>query len=435
MSLSPPETTHYDDLRIALSRWRKRTIGLLWIVYASFYLCRVNLAAAQKNLAVAEGITKHQLGSLLAGLKVFYAIGQFINGALADRFGPRVLITLGLGVSAGLNMVFAHLHDFRWMAVTWAINGYFQAFGWTSVVRTTANWFPARLRDAASGILGTSYILGSGLSWLLAGWLTQAYGWRYAFWVPAWVCAGVTILFLIVGRARPEDVGLGGIDSDAEPNETTPGEACPIWRSVLASPRLWSLACANAALIFGYHGLLDWTPHYLAESGGIAAAAAARRAFLMPLGGAIGCAGMTWIARRRSRQLGPAAVAVPLVILAGLTCAFPVLADGAPQLLPIALVLLGAFSSTPASLMACAMPANIAGSAGAGTAAGLVDAAGYVGSAGSSWVSGRIMESVSATRGQAAAWRVVWRVWPIGMIIAAAMVALSARPRKPEDTD
>ena len=420
--------TQYDDARAALSRWRKRTIALLWVTYAAFYLCRVNLAAAQHDLARERGLTKDRLGLLLSLLKGVYAVGQFVNGLLADRIGPRRLIAVGLTGSAVVNAIFAHLVDFRAMAVAWAANGYLQACGWTSVVRTIANWFPSRLRDAASGLIGTSYILGSGFSWLLAGVLTERYGWRYAFWGPAWVCLAVTLVFLVGVRERPQDAGLPGEgDGGNEPG----GAVCPRRLGALASPRLWALAAANLALFFGYHGLLDWTPHYLAEVGGVGAAAAAQKAFLMPLGGAIGCLGVTWLARRRGQPLGAVAVAAPLLMLAALVWVFPDLVERAPGAARPGLALMGFLSAGPAALMACSMPANIASFGDAATAAGFVDATGYLGSAASGWVSGAILTRVARVSGQRAAWRSVWRTWPLGMVAAAVMVLIAARPHAP----
>lgn len=429
------QTTQYDEARRALSHWRQRTLALLWLIYASFYLCRVNLASAQRSLCARQGLSKRQLGWILAAMKTLYAAGQLINGALADRFGPRRLIVTGLIGSAALNMLFAHLHQFGGMAITWALNGYFQACGWTPVVRIIANWFPSRLRDAASGIIGTSYILGSGLSWLLAGRLTDAYGWRYAFWVPAWVCMAMVVVVLGAVKSKTDEVGLSGIDEDTMASAPGPSEGCPTWRWVLASPRLWMLAAANCALIYGSHGLLDWTPHYLAEVQQSTAGAAAAQAFVMPLGGAVGCLVVTFVARRAPGRLDYRPVVACVLALAFLTWLFPLVAESAAGAVPVALFLLGACSSGPASLMACAMPANIATSRGAGTAAGLVDASAYVGSALSGWSSGRIIDHVAARRGQMAAWRTVWRVWPIGMLLAALLLAgCLARAEREERT-
>lgn len=426
---SPRQSTYSEDVRAAFSHWRRRTLALLWVVYAGYYLCRVNLAAAQGDVAAREGITKRQLGTILACMKVCYAIGQFVNGALADRFGPRVLVTAGLVVSGLLNMVFAHLNGFRWMPAVWGANGYFQACGWTSVVHIIANWFPGHLGEMASGVIGTSYILGGGFSWLLAGRLTESHGWRYAFWVPAWTCLGLAVLFLTTVRVRPEEAGLPSESSPDVPRE--PEVEHNGWLSVLANRRLWALAIANAALIYGYHGLLDWTPHYLSDVGGLSAEAASRRAFFMPLGGAIGCTAIAAFSRAYACRLGLKAVVPLMLALAALTFLFPTVVENAPGLAPLMLLALGIFSSPPASLIACAMPADIAGKQGAGQAAGIVDAMAYVGSALSGWSSGRIMSTVAQTRGQTAAWRTVWRFWPMGMVLAAILIVLSRCGEQP----
>jgi sugar phosphate permease len=404
---------------------RKFTLALLWVIYAAHYLCRVNLAAAQKVLAADRGLSKHQLGGLLSLLKVCYGSGQFINGHLADRLSPRRLIILGLTASGILNLLFAHQDRFGWFAVLWAANGYFQAFGWTSVVRLAANWFPPRLRETASGILGTSYVLGSGLSWLLAGRLTQAFGWRYAFWCPAWVCFAVVALVVFFVRDHPRSEPA----ADAGPEEVQ-AASCPATASSPLGGRwaLAGLAFAQTCLLFGYHGVLDWTPHYLAEVSRVGAGAAANRAFLMPLGGGLGCLALALIARRYPGKLGLyRTVVVPLLVLAALIVVFPGLPHRAPQALPGGLLVLGAISSPPASVMACALPADLCGAEAAGRAAGLVDASGYVGSALSGWVSGQVLDRLGARRGPDVAWAFVWRLWAAGVLLAAGLVTLIAR--------
>lgn len=407
----------------AEARSRKLTLALLWVIYATHYLCRVNLAGAQKELAADRGLGKHQLGLLLSLLKICYGSGQFINGHLADRLSPRRLIALGLTVSGVLNLLFAHQSQFRWFAVLWALNGYFQAFGWTSVVRLAANWFPPRLRETASGILGTSYVLGSGLSWLLAGRLTQTLGWRYAFWSPAWIAFAVVGLVLLLVRDHPREAA-------APTAAASPAPCAPEASSLLSRRRLalGCLAVAQTCLLFGYHGLLDWTPHYLAEVGHVGAAVAADRAFLLPLGGGLGCLVLALISRRHPGKLGPArTVVAPLLLLVVLTLVFPRLPHRAPAALPGGLLLIGAVSSPPASVMACALPADLCGAEAAGRAAGLVDASGYVGSALSGWLSGQVMDRVGASRGPDAAWSLVWYMWAAGVLVAALLVAVIAR--------
>lgn len=408
------------------SRARKFTLALLWVIYATHYLCRVNLAAAQKSLSADRGLSKQQLGGLLSLLKLCYGSGQFINGHLADRLSPRRLIVLGLTASGLLNLLFAHQNRFAWFAVLWAANGYFQAFGWTSVVRLAANWFPPRLRETASGILGTSYVLGSGLSWLLAGRLTQAYGWRYAFWCPAWICFALAGVVMLCVRDRPKQAN----GENPEPANPSVEGRQPVTEAPPPGLRfaMAGLAVAQTCLLFGYHGVLDWTPHYLADVNRVGAGVAANQAFLLPLGGGLGCLALALISRRWPGKLGlRRTVIAPLLVLAVLVLAFPSLPHRAPMAVPGGLLLVGAVSSPPASVMACALPANLCGAGAAGRAAGLVDASGYIGSALSGWVTGQVLDRVGTRRGPDAAWAVVWRMWAVGILVAAWLVSLIAR--------
>lgn len=428
-----PDTPQTAGTSTALSRSRKLTLGLLWITYAAHYLCRVNLAASQKTLSADLGLGKQQLGSLLSLLKVCYCSGQFINGHLADRLSPRRLIILGLTASGLINLLFAHQSRFAAFAVLWALNGYFQAFGWTSIVRLAANWFPPRLRETASGVLGTSYVLGSGFSWLLSGKMTQAFGWRYAFWTPAFICFAVAAIVAALVRDQPPDSaasarrnGSGGGEGGLEPAAAcaTPGG---LWVPGRRGALLL-LTTAQLCLLFGYHGLLDWTPHFLAEMGRASAGAAASKAFLLPLGGAIGCLALALISRRYPGKLGLSkTVLAPLAALVVLILVFPSLPHRAPAALPGGLLVIGAVSSPPASVMACALPADLCGAEAAGRAAGLVDASGYVGSALSGWLSGKVMDSVGLRRGPEAAWNVVWRMWAGGVLVSVVIVALTIR--------
>src|SRR5918995_89989 len=80
-------------------------LWVIWLTYGSFYFCRQNIAAAVPGLE-AEGLTKTPIGSILGGLKIAYAIGQLVNGQLAERMSARQLLAVGMLGSAALNVAF-----------------------------------------------------------------------------------------------------------------------------------------------------------------------------------------------------------------------------------------------------------------------------------------------------------------------------------------
>ena len=67
---------------------------MLWITYATFYLCRVNFSVAIPGMMNELGFSKTALGLVGSTLFTTYAIGQFVNGQLSDKFGGRKLITM-----------------------------------------------------------------------------------------------------------------------------------------------------------------------------------------------------------------------------------------------------------------------------------------------------------------------------------------------------
>ena len=84
------------DTKQKFKYWRKRILFSVWITYASFYLGRVNMSVAIPGIIDEFNITKTEIGIVLTALFTLYAVGQFVNGQLADKFGARKLITVGL---------------------------------------------------------------------------------------------------------------------------------------------------------------------------------------------------------------------------------------------------------------------------------------------------------------------------------------------------
>jgi len=163
-------------------KWQKRILFTSWITYASFYLTRINMSVAIPGITEEFGISKTAIGWVLTALFIAYAIGQFVNGQLGDKFGAKKLVTLGLLGSAVLNLIFGFTGNFlAGMILIWALNGFFQSMGWAPTVKIVSNWFPIHKRGMAAGILGSSYQIGNVVSWALAGFIVGSLGWRWAF--------------------------------------------------------------------------------------------------------------------------------------------------------------------------------------------------------------------------------------------------------------
>ncbi len=110
-----------------ISYWKKRVFFTLWVTYGSFYLCRVNMSIALPDIMKEFGYSRTEVGMIGSALFAAYAIGQFINGQLGDKFGARKLITLGIIVSAVDEYSFGFAKTLSAMIIIWGVNGYFQS--------------------------------------------------------------------------------------------------------------------------------------------------------------------------------------------------------------------------------------------------------------------------------------------------------------------
>ena len=125
-----------------LRGWQRRIFSTVWITYFAYYLCRYNMPIAKTRLCETFSWDAAQFGQILSALLLMYAVGQFVNGQLADRFGARMIASLGVLGSVTMNLlifvvVMLPTDDglpskmVLWsLIMLWGANGFFQAMGW-----------------------------------------------------------------------------------------------------------------------------------------------------------------------------------------------------------------------------------------------------------------------------------------------------------------
>ncbi|HKS38283.1 MAG TPA: MFS transporter, partial [Verrucomicrobiae bacterium] len=255
------------------------TLWVLWLTYGSFYFCRNNLPVALPGISAEFGLTKAQLGTVLMALKLAYGVGQFVNGQLAERFPPRRLLALGLLASAGLNVLFGWATALYFMVFVWACNGYVQALGWPPTMRVAANWFPSVRRGRAIGIIGTGYQLCGALTFVVAGWAFDQFGWRGALFVPsALLVASAVHMWLLLEESPRTEPQVAVTGRTGAASKVSFGRNLAV---TLANPALWLAAVALWLLDACRYGFTDWGVTHLKEiQGGSVSSAAFKYAVL-----------------------------------------------------------------------------------------------------------------------------------------------------------
>jgi len=291
-----------------LKAWQSRVFLVLWITYASFYIGRVNFSVALPGIMAEFGWTKADVGAIGTALFWAYAIGQFINGQLGDKFGSRVIITVGLTVSALMNLLFGFSQAIGVMIIIWAVNGYFQSMGWAPTVKTLANWFPPRLRGKMSGRLGTSYIIGGAISVALAGFIAARFGWRATFFIPVVILLVSAVHWYLRSRNSPESAGLPtleeseGVATSTEVKEVSSEDEYLGLRYTLKQSLgnrvVWIMGFGLFFVNIVRYGFLTWAPTYLFETQKAGIDKAAYSSLIFPIAGAVGAIFAGWATDR-----------------------------------------------------------------------------------------------------------------------------------------
>jgi len=227
------------------------------------------LPAMQEGL----GMNNTEAGALATANLIGYLAMSAIGGALATRFGPRVVITVGMLVT-GLGMLLTGLAAVPLTAAIWRT---FTGIGGGAVNVPTMGlipaWFDRRRRGLAIGIV----LAGSSAGLIIAGPLVPRIlnafgdnGWRVSWYI----FGGVTLLLAVAGlillRNRPDEKALilrGGepgstVETAAASEEgaqaSEPESARPRfkvtldWHKVYRSPSVWHLGVVYLAYGFSY---------------------------------------------------------------------------------------------------------------------------------------------------------------------------------------
>ncbi|MQA90162.1 MAG: MFS transporter [Gemmatimonas sp.] len=247
-------------------RWKLRVLFGLMLAYLFYYTGRQNFGWAMSSMSESLGYSMQQLGWISSAVLVTYGLGQFINGNLGDKFGGRVMVTVGGLLSVVLNWVVSFGTSFWTIFAPWAANGYAQSMAWAPGSRMLSNWWPEKERGTAYGL----YVFAAGSSSVViyaigAGLASMRISWEWVFRLPVLLLGVACIVFWFVARDKPEDVGLSPIEDDhhdalpggaEESSLQRYGQVFKDWRFLLA---VLSIGFES----FARYGLVIWVPVHL----------------------------------------------------------------------------------------------------------------------------------------------------------------------------
>lgn len=258
----------------------------LFVLSAVSYLDRVNISIAGGSIAEAYHLSDVQLGKVFSAMLVGYALFQTIGGRLADRFGPRRVLTAGVmwwGVFTALTaLVPANIAGalFIFIAVRFLL-GAGEAVIYPSANQFIARWIPTTERGIANGWIFAGVGAGAGLTPLLITQIMIHYGWRSSFWVCSLIGFAAGAVWFISARDTPtEHKGVSTSELELIRSGLTPAQtklaqtkndpkALVSWACVLRSKEVWAVTLSY--FCYGYVAWIffSWFYRYLAKVRGL----------------------------------------------------------------------------------------------------------------------------------------------------------------------
>ena len=386
-------------------RWRWQIFAITWLAYAGFYLTRKSFAVAKIEMGKPSGLglTDAQMSAVDGAFLMTYALGQFLWGACGDRYGPRKVVALGMLGSVVGAMAMGSVSFAIPLVIFSALQGLCQATGWSPLAKNVGTFFSRSERGTVMGLWLTNYALGGVIGSVYAGYVGGLWGWRYAFWIPAATLAFILLLFLLLQRNKPEDVGLppieiyhqeeeavlNGFKSPAGHSRSSAGKErgeevisrSTSWATtlqIIKNPMVLLLAVVYFFMKPTRYAIMFWSPKYLSEQ---LQAGMAKSGFISALFELAGPASILVAGILSDKLFGARRNPICVVCLLAsgiLLFAFDKLPH-TPWMLGGCLFLLGLLLFPPDSLVSGTAAIDFGTRKGAATAAGLINGCGSIG--------------------------------------------------------
>jgi len=361
-----------------------RIFAVTWLSYAGFYFCRKNFSVIMPLLSRDEGFTADGLATALFLYSLGYIAGQFSSGMLADRFGARRVVALGMAVSASVNAAMGFADSAAAITSLWAVNGYAQACGWPGLLKMVSAWFGERSRGVTMGWWSTNFVAGGFLATVFATWaatgpLMATWGWRRGAWWPAAVLGTLAAIFWIFARDRQT------------PNEERPSAFAGL-SEVARSRPVRTIAAMYFAVKLARYVFLFWLPLYMTEKLGYGPDEAGYTSSVFELAGALGVPLAGYLSDRATGGRRFPVGAAMMFALALLCLLHPALAATGRWGNIVGIALIGMATFGADTLMAGAGVQDVVRREVTATAGGFTNAVGSLGQLLSPFVASRISQ-------------------------------------------
>jgi sugar phosphate permease len=245
---------------------QRAALAMLVVAGVVNYIDRATLAVANPLIREDLGLSIADMGYLLSAFLWSYAFAQLPTGAMVDKLGPRVLLTLGLSLWSLAQVLGGLVQGFGQFFGARVLLGIGEAPQFPTCARVVRDWFNQRDRGLATGVFNCASSLGTAIAVPLLTFLMLAFGWRTMFMVMG-VAGLVVAAVWYFSYRNPDEIALTAEEIAYRTQVDPPGQRTKVtfreWKLLFRFRTTWGM-------ILGYFGCIyltwiytAWLPGYL----------------------------------------------------------------------------------------------------------------------------------------------------------------------------
>ncbi len=377
--------------------WRWKILTSTYVAYIGYYMTRKIFTICKTSIANDLGWELGDTAYIYASLLLAYVVGQFLNSYIGRKWGPRVILLWGLGITIVCNTIFGITNSYATFILFMFINGLAQASGWPGCIGGISKWLRSQERGSIMGIWTTNHIIGNIAYKSIGGVLLASFGWRWAFFGMTVLTLLVWALILLWQRDRPEDVGLQSLeDQDEDYGMAIKASqedhiSFSEYLRVAFNPLIFIMGVAYFSVKFLRYALDSWLPSFL-NIQGLPVDQASYYSMSFDIAGVFGTIFAGYVLDRwfRGNWAGLCFVCAIGTVLGYLAVIY---AGINPIMIAICFGLVGFMLYGPDSILTGAAAVAVAGKANAVAVTGIINGIGSVGPIIQELVIGKLMRS------------------------------------------
>ncbi|MBI4578861.1 MAG: MFS transporter [Planctomycetes bacterium] len=288
---------------------RHLLVIIMFLLSMLLYVDRVCISSAKDAIAGDLSLSEKQMGWIFSAFALGYALCQVPAGLLADRFGPRIILSGVVTFWSVFTALTAAVFNLWSALVVRFLFGAGEAGAFPGCARAVYSWIPMSERGLVQGLMFSGSRFGAAFALPAVAGLVSAFGWRSSFvllGVVGFAWAGFWYMWF---RDDPEthhrispgekDLILGTRQQAAIGNEPA---ARLTAASLIRSRNVWLLMSQYFCSNFTFFFCLSWLFPFLKAKYALGMVETGLYAAVPPLAGAFGnwVAGglVDWIYRR-----------------------------------------------------------------------------------------------------------------------------------------